>query len=164
MSAVRRRSRGFGGVAGGGAVGVTGGARGDFTSDGGRRVSSAGDDGAGAVVAIGVLAGMMVAVTGVMSILGVVHAGARAQVLADAAALAGAQVARAAIATGEPPSGASRDSACAVATRVAVRGGGTLISCEVSGGDITVAVSVRAWAGITRAARAGMRGAGGDPG
>lgn len=93
------------------------------------------DDGAGSVLALGVIAVLLSLAAGALAVVAAVHAGHRAAAGADLAALAAA-----AVLTGDPVSGAADP--CREAHRVALANGGTLTSCRVSGEQVEVTVAV----------------------
>ncbi|MDN4483842.1 helicase [Demequina lignilytica] len=107
------------------------------------------DRGAGSVVALGLIAVVVTAVLALLAVLGPVLKGARAQAVADAAAIAAAVELRHGRARGSPDVAG----ACAVAARAAALAGAALTGCTP--GSAVGAMRVTVDAGVERSAVAG---------
>ncbi|MEP6630778.1 MAG: Rv3654c family TadE-like protein [Lapillicoccus sp.] len=116
---------------------------------GGRR-----DRGSGTLLVVGAVGVVLALVVGALGVVSAVVASHRAQSAADLAALAAAG----ALVRGEAPG-----AACAVAGRIAARGGGSIASCR-TGDDLTVEVLVRVVATVPQVGAATARSRAGPGG
>ncbi len=112
------------------------------------------DRGSGTLLVVGAVGVVLALVVGALGVVAAVVASHRAQSAADLAALAAAG----ALVRGEPPA-----AACALAGRIAGRGGAGVVSCR-TGDDLSVEVLVRVVAAVPQVGAAVARSRAGPAG